>query len=76
VKLVAQFVVALYLAGGALAWSAYAAWVYAYRDLNPESTMTTKLVFYGGRALYWVFGAIVGGTLVGGAAAAMWKAIG
>jgi hypothetical protein len=76
-RFVAQLVVVIYLAGGALAWSLYAAWIFAYHEMNAESLKpwTTWFIYRGGQCLWWAFGLIAASALVTAVVATVWKAV-
>ena len=67
--------VSLYLAGGGLAWTGYAAWTFIHRDLSPTADWTSRFVYYGGQVVLWGFGVLVGGLVLGAAAGAAWLAV-
>lgn len=68
-----EFMVAFYVAGGLVALSAWSVRIYVTSTLPPHADRTTKLVYYGGRALIWAGALVVAGGVFGVAARAAWR---
>lgn len=69
------FVFAGALAVGLLAFCAWCVWTWATKDLQPDAGWTSWLIFNLGQGLIWLAALLIAGGVLGGAAAAAWRAI-
>jgi len=64
------------LAVGLLAFAAWTIRIFVTSDLQATADRTSWMLYQLGRALCWVAARLIGGALLGGAASAVWKAVG
>jgi hypothetical protein len=60
-----ELALAVYLALGALAFTAWATWTWSRTSLAPKADPTTRVIWYVGAAMPWLFALLVAGAVLG-----------